>query len=417
MKNTFKWMLAAILAFCGMTMILSSCGKKNDVKDLNGLYYNDRYIAGSIEGLGEYTRVLQAVQLNGNGTGTWWKFFFSPHIAAKPLFLDGGTIAVDGTFSYTVSDDGVVTATRNGDFISSVDHPKTLVFQYDNGTLIDKDNLVLTKSPEGYTSTLDRLEQLMLGASNDGELNGLFSVGNGKKVYFSKGNLQWSGTHGWRFAERQYDCLGNQANNNNPTASDGNYMEFFCWGATGLNGVNPNTTSSYLYGEVDLSGNNDWGANAITNGGNTPGSWRVLTYDEWQYLLEDKTKYGHATVAGMAGIILLPDDFVDPMTNHDDSLAFKTADVMGFDAAYDNNIYSAGEGWSMMETAGAVFLPSAGCRYESNVSMVGRVGQYWTATHDDDEESYIYNISSSYVNSRSLHRTSALSVRLVRDAN
>lgn len=168
---------------------------------------------------------------------------------------------------------------------------------------------------------------------------------------------------------------------------------------------------------MDLSGNNDWGANAITNGGNAPGSWRVLTYDEWRYLLEDQTKYGHATVAGMAGIILLPDDFVDPMTNHDDSLAFKTEDVMGFDAGYDNNIYSAGEGWSMMESAGAVFLPSAGCRYESNVSMVGRVGQYWTATHDDTEMSYFYNISSSYIFSSCLHRTSALSVRLVRDAN
>ena len=168
---------------------------------------------------------------------------------------------------------------------------------------------------------------------------------------------------------------------------------------------------------MDLSGNNDWGANAITNGGNTPGSWRMLTYDEWQYLLEDKTKYGHATVAGMAGIILLPDNFVDPMTNFGDSLAFKTADVMDNGTEYDNNSYPAGESWSMMEDAGAVFLPSAGCRYESNVSMVGSVGQYWTATHDDTEESYYYNIDSRYLYSHSLHRTSAMSVRLVRDAN
>ena len=43
----------------------------------------------------------------------------------------------------------------------------------------------------------------------EGALPGLFSVGEGKQVYFSKGNLQYRATtRTWRFAEHQYDIIG-----------------------------------------------------------------------------------------------------------------------------------------------------------------------------------------------------------------
>ena len=415
MKDTIKWMLAAILTFCGAMMTLSSCNKKTDLNDLYGLYYNEYDATGSIASLGEYNHVLQAVRLNSDGTGTWWKFFFSPNNTVRPLYLDGGTIPVDGSFTYTVSDDGVVTATRNGDVDFNETFPKTLVFSYDKGTLTDSQGRVLTKASEEYFNTLEQLENSMLG-SDEGELSGLFSVGNGKKVHFSMGNLQWSGTQGWRFAERQYDCIGNQANNNTPTAFNENYLEFFCWGATGLNGIAPNTMETFLQGPVNLTGNNDWGGNPIKNGGNVAGRWRSLTYEEWQYLFEGGTKYGYAKVAGMAGIILLPDDFVDPMTSYDDQ-AFKTANEMGYDADYENNSYPAGESWTMMENAGAVFLPAAGTRYDSTVAMVGMVGMYWTASFYDSDWSYYIDILSGNILLRDLHRSSALSVRLVKDVN
>lgn len=43
----------------------------------------------------------------------------------------------------------------------------------------------------------------------EGALNGLFSVSATKKVYFSKGNLQYqASTNTWRFATNQWDFVG-----------------------------------------------------------------------------------------------------------------------------------------------------------------------------------------------------------------
>ena len=43
-----------------------------------------------------------------------------------------------------------------------------------------------------------------------GAINGLFSVSGSRQVYFSRGNLQYqASTNTWRFAEHQYDYIGN----------------------------------------------------------------------------------------------------------------------------------------------------------------------------------------------------------------
>ena len=43
-----------------------------------------------------------------------------------------------------------------------------------------------------------------------GAINGLFSVSENSQVYFSQGNLQYqASTHTWRFAENQWDYVGN----------------------------------------------------------------------------------------------------------------------------------------------------------------------------------------------------------------
>ena len=115
-----------------------------------------------------------------------------------------------------------------------------------------------------------------------GALTGKFTINaEGKQVYFSQGNLQWSGTNGWRFASNQWDIIGSKANNTSPTSSNDNYMDLFCWGATGLNSVAPNTATSYLSGSSVLSGNNDWGTNMGSG-------WRTLTSEEWVYLFNTR---------------------------------------------------------------------------------------------------------------------------------
>ena len=45
--------------------------------------------------------------------------------------------------------------------------------------------------------------------NNEGELSGLFSVGENHQVKFSLGNLQYQpSTHTWRFAENQWEIIG-----------------------------------------------------------------------------------------------------------------------------------------------------------------------------------------------------------------
>ena len=52
--------------------------------------------------------------------------------------------------------------------------------------------------------------------SGDGILSGAFSVGESTQVHFSQGNLQYqASTQTWRFAENQYDYIGQEFINNN----------------------------------------------------------------------------------------------------------------------------------------------------------------------------------------------------------
>lgn len=246
--------------------------------------------------------------------------------------------------------------------------------------------------------------------TNTGMFVGEFSVSASTKVHFSQGNLQWSGTNGWRFAPYQYVFIGGTINNTNPTASDGNYMDLFCWGATGLNGVYPNTDNTYYTGGSNLTGNNDWGACMGTG-------WRTLTSAEWEYLFNDRNnasnKYGLATVDGVKGLIILPDNYSGP-------------DITPFDPVnYDSNTWDANEydDWTAMEDLGVIFLPAAGYRsgkyFIDGMNEFG--GFYWSSTGDGsgnaagyvmfDELNFIAN-SMYYFGCGS-----GFSVRLVCNAN
>ena len=73
---------------------------------------------------------------------------------------------------------------------------------------------------------------------------------------FSKGNLQFNavqGTHKradgtyaqgtWRFAEHQYDYIGQS--NDNRSATYPEWIDLFCWGTSGYNNKYPYMTSYY----------------------------------------------------------------------------------------------------------------------------------------------------------------------------
>jgi len=231
-----------------------------------------------------------------------------------------------------------------------------------------------------------------------GTLPGYFSVSATQRIQFSKGNLQYqASTDTWRFAENQFDTIG--ALNANISATYDGWIDLFGWGT----GNNP-TNSSTDYNN-DYSTFVDWGVNAISNGGNEANLWRTLTNDEWGYLFYDRasasSKYGKATVAGVNGIIVLPDNY--------NGIGINTSR-----SAWDNNTFSA-EDWAAYEADGAVFLPAAGYREGADVSNVGSVGNYWSSTLSGEVSAFNLLLDSNGINPQdAYYRYRGRSVRLVR---
>jgi uncharacterized protein (TIGR02145 family) len=238
---------------------------------------------------------------------------------------------------------------------------------------------------------------------------GVFSVGEGKTVTFSKGNLQYHPANDeWRFAPSQLDYKDGA--NSNCSSTYNGWLDLFGWstGATNF-GV---STSQY---NADYSGSFvDWGTNQI--GSDAPNTWRTLTYDEWYYLLNTRTNAsslkGVAQVNGVNGLILLPDNWTCPA-----GVTFKSglhsSNGVNYYAAYQT--FTASE-WSKLESAGAVFLPAANGRYGANVHSVQHYGYYWSATENTGSDA-TYLAFRSYVAGvyYGLSRDNGLSVRLVKD--
>jgi len=264
----------------------------------------------------------------------------------------------------------------------------------------------------------------------DGASVKTFSVSASSTVNFSKGNLQYNAAQDtWRFAENQYDYVGND--NSNISSSYDGWIDLFGWGTSGWNsGANEyqpwassTTDEDYYPGgswENHLTGayaNADWGVyNAISNGGNAAGMWRTLTHDEWVYLIDTRSastvggvenaRYAKATVGGVAGVIILPDDFTMPAG------VTELVNINTTDAAYSGNTYTT-EDWANLETAGAIFLPAAG--YRSGVVLdVGTSGCYWSSTYYDEGNAWGMNCYGDILFVNYNNRNDGQSVRLVK---
>lgn len=263
----------------------------------------------------------------------------------------------------------------------------------------------------------------------------LFSVAEGRQVMFSPGNLQFStaGSHTtaegtasgtFRFAGHQYDYIG-QAN---ALVSDTNtgWIDLFTWGSSGWH-VAPYSEKDGDYDIESLCGNEayaDWGVyNSIGN--DTPGTWRTLTCDEWDYLVNrrasssvdgvDSARYAEATVCGVAGLILLPDQFERPAT----LTPIANINHNNFTISFNDNVYNAEE-WVLMEKAGAVFLPAAGFRGGTWLSTIGEGGSYWASTCNAARQAYAMLFIDGLVNASAectydKDRGYGRSVRLVSD--
>ena len=223
-----------------------------------------------------------------------------------------------------------------------------------------------------------------------------FSVGGGKSVYFSQGNLQFIGTATparWQFAAHQSEFLG--AGNN--SADQNVDRDLFGWGD--LTGYNT-STSPGAYQWTD-----DWGS-MIGEG------WRTLTREEWMALFgrSERSLYGFGKVGDCTfGVILLPDDWdwTKPSVTN-----FYASWVSGSSSFI--NKYSFYE-WAQMEAEGAVFLPCAGNRSETTFHNPNSL-YYWSSTNYGSYDAYNIQYNGDIDPQYTSYRSNGFSVRLVKDA-
>ena len=287
----------------------------------------------------------------------------------------------------------------------------------------------------------------------DGVLPGSFSVSEDRKVRFSQGNLQYNPSGGvWRFAEYQWDFVGGESDvdyigtvyengvrcdNSLVSVNYSGWVDLFGWGTSGWDNGNvyyqPYDYSSHsnvsaFYGppgNYDLTGEyaqSDWGSNSISNGSSR--QWRTITAEELYYLLFERAtpsylRFVKAKVAGVRGMILLPDDW-SPATYY-----FRGVNL---NIDYSVNLVPGRDWLDVLEPAGAVFLPAAGYRfndiYWNGISLSQHTsGSYWTSTQgtsvDSATEFYFEGCEEGSVApdlmSENCFRSNGNSVRLISD--
>ena len=313
---------------------------------------------------------------------------------------------------------------------TSVDNTNAYTLYFDDHTMnsTDQSNRCYGRCVRLVKSATPKKENTSI---KNGAIQSKFSVSESKQIRFSQGNLQYqASTNTWRFAENQWDFVGTQtpdedgyyggtingSDNANISETYEGWIDLFGWGTSGYNGKNPylssTDTSDYVDGLHDIFGTNyDWGVyNKISNGGNQAGQWSTLTYDEWDYLLYTRTdagsKRGVATVNDVTGLIVLPDDWTLP-----NGLTFTSGTSNGF----TQNIYSAAD-WSKMEANGAVFLPAAGIRSNTDVTTVASRGGYWSSsTTNSGSYQSIIIIGNKTIGTAISYRYYGRSVRLVQE--
>jgi hypothetical protein len=280
---------------------------------------------------------------------------------------------------------------------------------------------------------------------------GLFSVAANKKVIISQGNLQYQASTGkWRFATKQYTSIINAPGNNvfgDTRKTQEEWIDLFGWGTSGWNNGNShympydyeyNSGSSswgYTYGPAknsytysfDLTGdyaNSDWGVyNAIMNGGNMPGLWRTMSGgsgNEYQYLLDSRSastvngisnaRFAKATVSGVRGLIIIPDEYLHP----DGVTAISNINETGA-TGMSKNIYDENM-WVKIEASGAIFLPYTGRRSSSEVTNI-TAGMYWSSSNQATKAFKLNFASSTLEWNVSDNRYFGCAVRLVHDIN
>lgn len=339
--------------------------------------------------------------------------FKNANEATETVYLHGEEVYSTAIIDYT---NGTITGetkgyinlgtANNGKYVALIPSVSTeTTLSFDSNSKWGAMNFLRGIQAGRYYSNGGAALTVTAGALLEGTAPGLFSVSATKMVRFSKGNLQYIGsaeTPYWRFADNQWDYLGDNGQNGNATNVD---RDLFGWGT----GNNPNLVSEE---DVDYPSFNEWGANAISNGGNTPAQWYTLSKDEWGYLSNSRSTtsgvfFAKAKVNNERGVILLSDDWSSS------NYTLNNTNEM-YNAYFTSNIIDLTDWTNAFVANGAVFLPAAGYRMYGEVIAPGDGGHYWSSSPDNTNHAYTFNFSQGV--SGSQHRCGGQSVRLVHNA-
>lgn len=255
------------------------------------------------------------------------------------------------------------------DYYTKTQSDGRYVLKTDAYTKTESDNRYVLKEKVYTKAEVDAIVNDKLGFfAMQGEIEGKFSVSANKQIVFSRGNLIYNYNNSqWRFAEQQYYVVkkikrtyeGGGLYDYKRYSSSGD-IDVFYWGTSGWNSgavyykpfvssSENSTVNNILEGNAASTkpkwsdfylGNNasnsavgnyaeaDWGVhNAITNGENRAGVWRLPTKDEWAYLFNGRAdaankrccvsititettggKYFEPS-SGLPGLLLMPDNW------------------------------------------------------------------------------------------------------------
>ncbi len=305
------------------------------------------------------------------------------------------TIIVTGDATYTAEFEKIkYTITWKDDDGSTIAIQQVNCGEPATPPIVDVPNCMSLSWDKDYSNISGDMIITAIWAIQSGALNGVFSVGNGKKVYFSQGNLQYqASTDTWRFAEHQYDTIGSA--NKNVSDTYNGWIDLFGYGT----GDSPTKTSQ---NNNDYNTFVDWGKNRIINGGNELSLWRTLTYDEWMamislHYLGSIRIYSSATKSQSSricwGYIFKPDDWTRPA---------------GISDISDVTISE----WEILEESGIILLVPTGLRVGTNYrNDLTDAGFYWLQSSP-----YCIHLNpSSFPNPQSVTLSYGRAVRLVID--
>ena len=247
----------------------------------------------------------------------------------------------------------------------------------------DNNNFCNLTSNDGVPIGNNKITPVTLG---DGKLYfalpGEFSVGAGKKVRFSQGNLYWTGS-AFEFEKDQFSY---------PTAWNTNYVGHFYWTETAGNAYAENYSPS---GDVLFTNNPDFSVKG----------WRTLSIAEWKYLIIERKKYKcPVTVDEKVGLVIAPDLFSESIKGS----------------------YTADEWKDAEKNYGLVFLPKANTRTRNKIDDQN-AGHYWSSTNSGGGTAECFKFSDSFeedlneddknIFDDSCGKDTGRSIRLVRDVN